>query len=1020
MRLHRLTMRAFGPFAGVETIDFDELCEAGLFLLTGPTGAGKTTILDAVCFALYGSVPGARGVKALKSQHAADDASPEVELDFSVRDRRFVVRRTPEWTRPKRRGTGLVTEKASATLVETRHDEDHLLSSRAQEVGHFIGELVGMQSTQFVQVAMLPQGEFQRFLRASSQDRHDVLQHLFRTNRFARIEEWVHGHSRTLRERATSGQATVQRLLHTIADRSEAELPDQLVEDVWVGDDVPDLAVAWAREILASTQQRCRVAERSRTEAAAASDAARREHEEATLRLRAWERRTAAESALAELDAEATTADTLRQRLDADARASRCGPLLEVLTGADAERGRSAERQAAAVEILATTVSPFYTPSGPPAVADLDVAEQSIRARLTRTESLLPRETALRDAERELDDTEQALDAATHSREEADARRDSLPAELAALSERLAAVGEVAGRADALTTALEAATGRLQAARELSARAIELDELRELHRGVRDRAADARDHVQSLVARRLAGIAAELAGQLADGDPCQVCGSTVHPDPAEVAAGAVTEAEQDEAARAFDTLLAASEGAAREVAEAQRRLDRVTEAAAGRDVGQAVAERDDARGSLEAARAAEAERVALAAAVERLDEELASVTATVHRRDTEIAALTQRAAGHRRTIELATSDLADLIADVAGAPGAAGRRPGRQQDLTSLRGVIDHLDDLLDRLSHAREALVRAELAETRYTEVAQQASATARDQGFATLEDVRRAVLEDPERERAARLLRERAEATARAAGVLEDPEVVALTTEPPPALAPLAATVAGTEAVLAEAARDLHHHEGCATSLVANVARLEDAVASWAPARRSYLQAEEMSRLVRGIGGDNQLQMRLSSYVLATRLDQVVAAANERLAHMRDQRYLLQRTGRVSRKGSQAGLGLEVVDQWTGDVRDPATLSGGETFVVSLALALGLADVVTQEAGGTEIETLFVDEGFGTLDADTLDDVMDRLDDLRAGGRAVGVVSHVSELRNRIPTQLHVDKHRTGSTVSVRTLVG
>jgi exonuclease SbcC len=178
-------------------------------------------------------------------------------------------------------------------------------------------------------------------------------------------------------------------------------------------------------------------------------------------------------------------------------------------------------------------------------------------------------------------------------------------------------------------------------------------------------------------------------------------------------------------------------------------------------------------------------------------------------------------------------------------------------------------------------------------------------------------------------------------------------------------------------------------------------------------------MAKLVRGMGGDNQLQMRLSAYVLATRLDQVVDAANERLAHMRDQRYLLQRTGRATRRRAQAGLGLEVVDEWTGDVRDPATLSGGETFVISLSLALGLADVVTQEAGGVEIETLFVDEGFGMLDADTLDDVMDRLDGLRAGGRTVGVVSHVAEIRNRIPTQVHVEKRRNGSSVAVRTMV-
>ena len=158
-------------------------------------------------------------------------------------------------------------------------------------------------------------------------------------------------------------------------------------------------------------------------------------------------------------------------------------------------------------------------------------------------------------------------------------------------------------------------------------------------------------------------------------------------------------------------------------------------------------------------------------------------------------------------------------------------------------------------------------------------------------------------------------------------------------------------------------------------------------------------MSKLVRGMGSDNQLQMRLSSYVLATRLDQVLAAANERLTQMRDQRYELRRTGRAARRGSQAGLGLEVLDSWTGDVRDPSTLSGGETFVVSLALALGLADVVGHETGGLRVETLFIDEGFGMLDPDTLDDVMDRIDELRAGGRSVGVVSHVTELRGRIP---------------------
>ncbi|NUS51432.1 MAG: SMC family ATPase, partial [Nocardioidaceae bacterium] len=216
MRLHRLTVQAFGPFAGTESVDFDELNDAGLFLLTGATGAGKSSLLDAVCFALYGTVPGARGTKALKSQHAAPSMQPEVLLDFSVRGRRFVVRRSPEWSRPKRRGEGETTEKASASLTETTHGE-HFLTSRAAEVGHQVTELMGMRASQFMQVALLPQGEFQTFLRASSQDRHDVLEQLFRTDRFSRIEEWVHEHSRRLRQRAHGGEAEVRRLLHTVA-----------------------------------------------------------------------------------------------------------------------------------------------------------------------------------------------------------------------------------------------------------------------------------------------------------------------------------------------------------------------------------------------------------------------------------------------------------------------------------------------------------------------------------------------------------------------------------------------------------------------------------------------------------------------------------------------------------------------------------------------------------------------------------------------------------------------------------
>ena len=170
----------------------------------------------------------------------------------------------------------------------------------------------------------------------------------------------------------------------------------------------------------------------------------------------------------------------------------------------------------------------------------------------------------------------------------------------------------------------------------------------------------------------------------------------------------------------------------------------------------------------------------------------------------------------------------------------------------------------------------------------------------------------------------------------------------------------------------------------------------------------ATGLASFVDGKSADNPLRMRLSAYVLAYRLAQVVAAANERLARMSDQRYSLEHTGRRGAGETRGGLSLLVRDDWSGESRDPATLSGGETFVVSLALALGLADVIAHEAGGAALDTLFVDEGFGSLDADTLDDVMDTLDSLRDGGRVVGVVSHVAEMRDRIPTQLVVTKSR------------
>jgi DNA repair protein SbcC/Rad50 len=1000
MRLHHLSLTAFGPFPGTESIDFDELNDAGLFLLTGPTGAGKTSILDAVCFALFGSVPGVRGAKTLKSQHAAADVRPEVVLDFGIGERRFVVRRSPEWVRPKRKGAGFKTEPASAAITETTHGEDHFLSSRAQEVGHLVAGLVGMNASQFVQVAMLPQGEFAKFLHATSQERHDVLQHLFKTDRFARIEDWVHDHSRQLSGRAEAGRAEVLRVLHTIADRAAVTPPDDL------SGAGAESALTWADEILGAAEVSAARLREAHERAGQQLGERRAAHEDATRLLAVLKRRSAAVGALSAVSESAAADEEDRARLDADDRAARCAATLRIADQATSALKRACAERDRQLHRLSALEAGLVDHPAEPDTASLTLLDQQLRSRITRLQSLVPRARARDVAVSTAQDDERTLALARVDLREHTARQRLIPGELSALRERLGVVAAAAGRSEALTLELTAAQARLAAAEQVPALERLLLGLKDAERAARDRAADAREHHQDVIGRRLAGIAAELAGRLQQGQACQVCGSTEHPAPAPPLPGSVTEAEQEQANTDLEARAEDYRSATADVAEADHRLAVLAEAAGGLDVASARQRVEDLDQAVSAARLAHDEHGHVSAAITALTTEQESLTAVLHELSTTLVTTTQSLNTQQATIAAVTEE----IRSASGPLDPAAR----------LEDSVRTLESALEVVAAVTAAVSAHDRAAAKADELLAEAVSTAAAQGFPGVAAARAALLPRDERSRLEDLLHEHAEAEARARAVLDDPEVAGLGDQQPPDTTASAAALGSAEESCAAAARADHLQEQLVFALTGLRARLQDTLAEWHPLRADSDRAESMSKLVRGMGSDNQLQMRLSAYVLATRLDQVVDAANERLAHMRDQRYLLQRTGRASRRGSQAGLALEVLDQWTGEARDPATLSGGETFVVSLSLALGLADVVTQEAGGTEIETLFVDEGFGTLDADTLDDVMDRLDGLRAGGRTVGVVSHVTELRTRIPTQVHVEKRRDGSTVAVRTLVG
>ncbi|WP_326641710.1 AAA family ATPase [Streptosporangium sp. NBC_01755] len=372
-----------------------------------------------------------------------------------------------------------------------------------------------------------------------------------------------------------------------------------------------------------------------------------------------------------------------------------------------------------------------------------------------------------------------------------------------------------------------------------------------------------------------------------------------------------------------------------------------------------------------------------------------------------------------RSRELAV-DLAARRTDVERLGADAERLAGR---IDEARGQDPTLTARLDRLADEAE-LLREAVEAVRDERVGAAELVTARDRalsavveaGFLGLDDARAAVRSPADREEKVARLHELVTESAAVAAMLADPELVAAAAEPEPDLLSLREARDAADAAHARLLSERSQAEGRLARLAALRTELAACLERWRPADEQHRLADRLAALTGGNSADNRWRMRLSSYVLGERLSQVVASANERLDHMSGGRYLLEHNRDRSagdRSRSGGGLGLHILDSWTGVGRDPATLSGGESFITSLALALGLADVVTAEAGGVDIGTLFVDEGFGTLDEDTLDGVLDILDGLRDNGRAVGIVSHVAELRTRVPAQLHIRKERRGSTV-------
>ncbi|WP_217564677.1 MULTISPECIES: AAA family ATPase [Micrococcus] len=1010
MRIHRMRLEGLGPYAQAQDVDFDRLNAAGLFLLDGPTGAGKSTVLAALCFALYGTVPGGRSAESLVTTLREPGAViPEVQVEFTVQGRRFEVVRSPKHERPRRRrsaaGGATVTTQATVSLRERVDGEWTAPLTRADEVGQQIAAVLHLDAEQFIQVVLLPQGQFAQFLTAKSDERRVLLRRLFGTQRFDGVEEHLRVETARL-DTAVAVDADVART-------ARAQLAEALHEALGPDWHAPEPSPDTDDRLLALAAER---AGRAHEDARADLATARAAEQRARVTARELETRgrdlAAAEawaSRRRDHDAEAETAAARRRAVDAHERAGRVLAAAQRASAAADAAGTASE---AVTEALAhvedePTAAAWLAAARADGAADAPASRQAL-GEAERAAEAVARAVRDRDRMREL---EQEAAAAAERRAEIGRDRaalvESRPEREAAVAAHRAVVErgtERLGAREAVDRAVSEAAARRTAAEAAAARAVEVETAARAHREAQERRREAAERHVGLLRARYEQAASELAERLVPGEPCAVCGSPEHPAPAATADTAVTEADVRDAEQARTAADRAATDAETALRAAEQTLRSAGEAAAGLAP-------EAAREALERA---ETERAALDQAAK------------------DLAADRRRLTAAEKTLAGADETAAALAAEDGRLAEAAAHRAARLTELRdaveAARGDAETLDARRDQVTAARRVLAALAAAQDEDA----RARAVADETGQALTATLAEQRFDDVDAARAARL--EETEAADRTAAVQEwDAERARLAEleASEPVRRGRALAEAGVEPPTEEqtraAAEALAAAEAASSSRATAVGRLDSLVAT--VRRQSAALTEVLERsagliaehtrvrglldLVRG-GGENLLKMPLTSYVLAGRLEEVAAAATERLLAMTDQRYSIEYSDAVGGRGNK-GLELVIRDHYVDETRHPATLSGGETFMASLALALGLADTVQAEAGGIELDTLFVDEGFGSLDADTLDDVLDVVDTLRTGGRTVGLVSHVERMRQEIGVRLEVRKDRRGSSLAV-----
>lgn len=1012
MRPVVVQMQAFGPFAGLQVVDFRCLGSKTFFLIHGPTGSGKTTILDAMCFALFGdSSGGERDGRQMRSHHADAETLTEVRFDFSLGGQHYRVHRIPEQMRKAKRGGGETKQPQVAELFSLEEQGGQVVE-RAIESGWSkvtveVEKLLGFRSGQFRQVIMLPQGKFSEFLRSSSQDREKILQVLFGTELYKRIEEQLSRAVADVAQRAATLNTQRQTLLGQASAVDEAALEAQLVQRV---EDLTQRSAAVEAAAAAATA--------AETQWTQAQHAAGRFHE-----------LDQAAQALQALKGQESDWARMRTQLAAARQAASVRPHVDALQVLD----KQLAQERAKLEVLKLDLDAAGKAQ---ILAQQAVDRERLRApeleqsigQLARLEALEGKVLALDAARKDL----LAANASAKQRQTEQAKADKdfqaateaqkqLAGEVQANQLLVAGLDGLRSQEVRLSQQLEHVAALAKATSELATAKQQSEAQAAAVKAAQQALANARQSRLAVYEAWIAGQAARLARTLSAGQACPVCGAEDHPAPAHVDGELVL----DETLKAAEDGLARCEGVLRgaegQRAEAQKlQFGAETRIAGLQAAMTSTQEAPEALKALcEAAHAALKKAEVAALALKPMEARLAQAAAELTRLEAVAKnALTQanEALGRQQQSDAVVKERqADVPADLAD----AAKLKAAQATAVAARDALKKAhDQAVEAANGAGAALARVQGLKQGAEQMEAGLKVQQSAKGQELVERLAAAGFADIEAYRAA---------------CLDQAQLLELETTLQAFDANLAAAAqrherAGVDTrdlVRPDLAAAQARHEAAKAAHLAASNAVRDALAAHQTTKTlmeslrllagEYQTLQARYALVKKVAdvaaGNNEQRMSFQRYVLSTLLEEVLVATTLRLRVMSRGRYEIRRKLQAADLRSAAGLDLEVFDQYTGMTRAVTTLSGGESFLASLALALGLSDVVQSYAGGIRLDAIFVDEGFGTLDPEALDFAVRALKDLQQAGRLVGIISHVAELREWIDARLELKTGQSGS---------